>query len=107
MAIAAPTLISCPPVAAVTSVMPIARIASSEPLSRIVMRYPDKTGFPALLFPSVIPKKDGSMIRLNTVRRSSAMIGINIWCLARFPNVCETLDLFFCIILCHLLRSYP
>ena len=31
IAIVAPTEISCPPDAAVTSVMPIARIASSEP----------------------------------------------------------------------------
>ena len=31
MATVAPTLMSCPPEAAVTSVMPIARIASSEP----------------------------------------------------------------------------
>ena len=31
MAIVAPTEISCPPDAAVTSVIPIARIASSEP----------------------------------------------------------------------------
>ena len=31
IAIAAPTLISCPPEAAVTSVIPIARMASSEP----------------------------------------------------------------------------
>ena len=31
MAMVAPTLISCPPEAAVTSVMPMAKIASSEP----------------------------------------------------------------------------
>ena len=49
IAVVAPTLISCPPVAAVTSVMPMARIASSEPLSRIVIRKPERTGFPALL----------------------------------------------------------
>ena len=43
IAITAPTDISCPPDAAVTSVIPIASIASSEPESSIVIRYPDNT----------------------------------------------------------------
>ena len=38
MAMAAPTEISCPPEAEVTSVMPMARITSSEALFRIVIR---------------------------------------------------------------------
>ena len=49
MAIAAPTLISCPREAAVTSVMPIASIASSEPLSIMEIKLPERTGKPALL----------------------------------------------------------
>ena len=48
-AIVAPTLISCPPEADVTSVMPMASIASSEALSRIVMMLPEITISPALL----------------------------------------------------------
>ena len=48
MAMVAPTLMSWPPEAAVTSVMPMARMASSEALSRMVMRLPVSTGLPAL-----------------------------------------------------------
>ena len=76
IAIAAPTLISCPPEAAVTSVMPIARIASSEPLLIMSMIKPDSTGLPALLYPIVILKKEGSTIKLKTANSNSAAIGI-------------------------------
>ena len=47
-AIVAPTEMSCPPVAAVTSVMPMARMASSEPLFRMEISWPERTGLPVL-----------------------------------------------------------
>ena len=78
IAIPAPTEISCPPEAAVTNVMPIARIASSEPQSSTVIRYPERTGLPALLYPSVILKNEGSAIKLNISKISIAAIGTNI-----------------------------
>ena len=42
----APTEISCPPQAAVTSVMPMAMMASSLALSMMLMRLPVRTMFP-------------------------------------------------------------
>ena len=49
IAAAAPTLISCPPQAAVTIVMPMARITSSLAPLMIVMILPDRTALPSLL----------------------------------------------------------
>ena len=77
-AIVAPTLISCPPEADVTSVMPMASIASSEALSRIVMMLPEITISPALFGAYLIAKNEGSAIRLNSTSISSAASGIKI-----------------------------
>ena len=77
-AIVAPTLISCPPEADVTSVMPIASIASSEALSSIVMMLPEITISPALFGAYLIAKNEGSAIRLNSTSISSAASGIKI-----------------------------
>ena len=75
----APTLISCPPEADVTSVIPIASIASSEALSRIVMILPEIAISPALFGAYFIAKNEGSAIRLNSTSISSAANGMNIW----------------------------
>ena len=109
MAMAAPTLISCPPLAAVTSVMPMARIASSEPLSRMLIRKPESTGFPALFSSIVIAKEDGSRIRLNRRSAARAARGMNIWFLVilvrRLPSL-DLLTLFVPIVIFHLRQWY-
>ena len=108
IAVVAPTLMSCPPVAAVTSVIPIARIASSEPLSRIVIKKPDRTGLPALLYPSSILKNEGSIIRLNRNRIRRAASGIITCFLSSLPKKLEAPAFFvsFVCIICHLRQSY-
>ena len=78
MAMVAPTLMSCPPEAAVTSVMPMARMASSEALSRMVMRLPESTGSPALFVSSLMAKNEGLAMRLTTTKTSSAAMGMKI-----------------------------
>ena len=78
MAMAEPTEISCPPEAAVTSVMPMARMTSSEALSRMVMRLPVRTRSPRLFSFSVMAKKEGSAMRLNTISSKSAASGMKI-----------------------------
>ena len=106
IAVVAPTLMSCPPQAAVTRVIPMARMATSEPLSRIVIRYPLRTGSPALLVPMVIEKNPGSRIRLKTARMISATIGMNI-CIRNRREIPPGLFNFFSAIMLHLLQSSP
>ena len=78
-AIVAPTEMSWPPVAAVTSVMPIARIASSEPLLRMEISWPARTELPVESWLIVMAKNDGSAMRLNTTSARRAASGMIIW----------------------------
>ena len=76
IAAAAPTLISCPPQAAVTRVIPIARIASSLAPLMMVIRFPERTAFPSILYLISIPKKLGSRIRLKITSKATAIRGM-------------------------------
>ena len=80
IAMVAPTLMSCPPEEAVTSVMPMARMTSSEALSSTEMILPLSTGLPKLFSFTETAKKEASAIRLNRTSRTNAATGINIWC---------------------------
>ena len=66
MVASAPTEMSWPPQAAVTSVMPMAMIASSEALLRMLIRLPVSTVLPRLFWAMEMLKNPGSRKRLNT-----------------------------------------
>ena len=76
MAARAPTEISCPPEAAVTSVMPMERMTSSDAPLRIEMRLPCSTGSPLLLVDRPTEKKPGSRNRLKITSSKMAIRGI-------------------------------
>ena len=76
MAARAPTEMSWPPAAAVTSVMPMERMTSSDAPLRMEIRLPCRTGSPRLLAAMPTEKKLGSRIRLKITSIAMAISGI-------------------------------